>query len=349
MNENIIINPELSNKIPPLTTEEYQGLEKSIIREGCRDALILWNDTLVDGHNRYKICTEHNIEFKTIQMDFENILYAREWIIVNLFARRHLDSYQRSKLALELEDIYKKEAKNRMLSGKKTDPQQISAEGQTRDKIAKIANVSHDTIDKVKKIEAKASDEIKEQVASGELSINQGYKKINVHVGQNSGENEWYTPSNIIEAARNTMGSIDLDPATSEIANQTIKATEIFTEETNGLDKTWSGNVWLNPPYAQPLMTEFSDKLLKELSNISQACVLINNATETNWFQDLVIVSSAHCLVKGRVKFLDVNGKPGAPLQGQIILYFGSDLDKFYDNFNIFGPCGIIMTKKEAQ
>lgn len=342
----LIVNPILKNLIPTLTTEEYQGLEESIINEGCRDALVIWNSTILDGHNRYEICQKHNIEFEIIEKEFEDILYAKEWIIINQFARRNLDSYQRSKLALELENIYKEQAKEnqRLSKGKGIKGVQKSAhlKGRTRDKIAKLANVSHDTIDKVKKIEAKASDEIKEQVASGELSIHQAYKKINTHVGQNSGENEWYTPSNIIEAARLTMGSIDLDPASTELANKTIKATEIYTKEINGLDKTWNGNVWMNPPYAQPLMTEFCDKLAFELVNISQACVIVNNATETTWFQGLLDLSAAICFVKGRVKFLDPNGNEGAPLQGQIIFYFGNDTDKFKENFGTFGKCILI-------
>jgi hypothetical protein len=300
----------------------------------------------VDGHNRYEICTKHSIEFKTIQKDFENIEYAKEWIIINQFARRNLSNYQRSILALELEDIYKKEATDRMLSGKKIDPAQISAGGETRDKVAKKAGVSHDTIDKVKKIEAKASDEIKEQLASGDITINQAYKAVNTHVGQNSGENEWYTPSNIIELARLSMGSIDLDPASSDLANQTVKAQKIYTEQDSGLIATWSGNVWMNPPYAQPLMAQFSEKLILELPNINQACVLVNNATETEWLQNMMRICSAVCFIKTRVKFIDINGNAsGSPLQGQVILYFGSNLDNFYNNFNTLGICMTVQNK----
>lgn len=235
MNVEILINPKFSNLIPALTSEEYKTLETSIINDGCRDAIVLWNSTIVDGHNRFEICTKHNIDFQTIQKDFKNEEDAKEWLINNQLARRNLSNYDRSKLALKLEDIHRKEAKSRMLSGKKLDPAQISAGGETRDKIAEKAGVSHDTIAKVKKIEAKASDEIKGQLASGEITINQAYKKINTHVSQNSGENEWFTPSNIIEVARLTMGSIDLDPASCDLANQRVKAQKIYTEQDSGL------------------------------------------------------------------------------------------------------------------
>ena len=66
----IKIDPEFKNLIPPLTDEEYDGLRDSLLSEGCRDALVLWNDVLVDGHNRYEICKKHGIPFKTIQKDF---------------------------------------------------------------------------------------------------------------------------------------------------------------------------------------------------------------------------------------------------------------------------------------
>ena len=69
---NIIVDDEFKKLIPPLTAEERKGLEESILKEGCRDSLILWNNTLIDGHNRYEICTKHNIPFKTIQKDFKS-------------------------------------------------------------------------------------------------------------------------------------------------------------------------------------------------------------------------------------------------------------------------------------
>lgn len=173
------------------------------------------------------------------------------------------------------------------------------------------------------------------------------FAKGKPHVSNNSGQNEWYTPTELIELARATMGTIDLDPATSLKANETVKAEQIFTEQDNGLEYEWGGNVWLNPPYAQPLISEFSDKLISELPNINQSCVLVNNATETNWFQNMLVKSSAVCFLKGRVKFIDLDGNPsGAPLQGQAILYFGDNLKGFFENFSAVGIC-LMMMKEE--
>ncbi|MBR3747000.1 MAG: hypothetical protein IKN27_08585, partial [Selenomonadaceae bacterium] len=157
------------------------------------------------------------------------------------------------------------------------------------------------------------------------------------HVFFNSGNNEWYTPAYIIEAAREAMGTIDLDPASSDIANETVKATTYFTIDDDGLSKEWRGNIWLNPPYASGLIEKFIDKLLT--SDYTAAVVLVNNATDTEWFSKLADFADAVVFPKGRVKFLRPEGNTGAPLQGQAILYFGNDVTSFKKNFSQFGRC----------
>ena len=82
------IDPEFKNLIPPLTAEEYAGLEESILAEGCRDALILWDGILIDGHNRYEICTKHGIPFDTAEMDFPDRDAVMLWMIDQQRGRR---------------------------------------------------------------------------------------------------------------------------------------------------------------------------------------------------------------------------------------------------------------------
>lgn len=153
------------------------------------------------------------------------------------------------------------------------------------------------------------------------------------HVAFNSGNNEWYTPADIIEAARTAMGSIDFDPASSDIAQEVVKASEYYTAETDGLTKDWRGNVWMNPPYATELIGKFVDKLIEQLPHIEQAIVLVNNATETEWFGKLASKADMVCFPRSRVKFYMPDGRTGAPLQGQSILYFGRYRDGFYMAF----------------
>lgn len=176
----------------------------------------------------------------------------------------------------------------------------------------------------------------KEQPTAKE--IKQVVETGHVHVAQNSGNNEWYTPSAFIESAIDVMGGINLDPASSEIANKTVNADKFHTIDDSGLDAEWTGNIWLNPPYAQPLISDFSDKIVKEIGRFNQLIVLINNATETKWFQKIAKEADCLCFPSSRIKFIDMEGLPkGAPLQGQCFLYFGNNKDKFVSEFSKYG------------
>lgn len=169
------------------------------------------------------------------------------------------------------------------------------------------------------------------------------------HVANNSGNDEWYTPAPIIEAARATMGSIDLDPASCEVAQRNVRARSYYTAESDGLSQPWFGNVWLNPPYSSPLISRFADAvtLCFEAGEIDQACVLVNNATETGWFQLMAGAASGMCLIRGRVKFLDETGHPRkSPLQGQVVLYLGDRVAEFAAAFGDLGT--IVMPLRGA-
>ena len=178
-----------------------------------------------------------------------------------------------------------------------------------------------------------------EEVATGHKTVAEVKRDSkHPHVSHNSGNNEWYTPSEFIDAARTVMGGIDLDPASSEQANGIVGASEFYTQESDGLMQKWHGRVWMNPPYAQDLIKRFSEKLLSELQNIEQAIVLVNNATETEWFRRMLGALSAVCFPTHRIKFMDLNGEAnGAPLQGQAVLYLGMRADRFVTNFQQFG------------
>ena len=157
------------------------------------------------------------------------------------------------------------------------------------------------------------------------------------HVSHNSGENEWYTPSIFIEAARATMGGIDLDPASSEHAQRNVKAARYFTAEDDGLAQSWSGRIWMNPPYERQLVDAFITKLVSE--SVDQAVVLVNNATETDWGQTLFAACSAVCFPAKRVRFESPSGARGAPLQGQMIVYLGDNASLFREKFSGMGAC----------
>lgn len=177
----LTIDNEFKNLIPPLTPDERKGLEESILSEGCRDSLIAWHGILVDGHNRYEICEKYGLPFSVTETDFESRDAVIEWIIKNQFGRRNLPLYERARLALRLKPVIAERAKeNNRLGAEMTNTglQNSVKAVNTQQEIAKAAGVSHDTIAKVEKIEASASEETKEALRRGEMSINQAYTEV---------------------------------------------------------------------------------------------------------------------------------------------------------------------------
>jgi ParB family chromosome partitioning protein len=159
------------------------------------------------------------------------------------------------------------------------------------------------------------------------------------HVSAHTGDPEWYTPAAYIEASRRVLGEIDLDPASTRIAQKTVKAKRFFSLESDGLAQKWKGNVFLNPPYTADKVAAFVDKLCEHVSarDVSAAILLVNNATETRWFQQALRLATAICFPEGRLRFLGEDGPKGSPLQGQALLYFGKALARFGKEFGRFG------------
>ena len=102
----IVVNEELKAYIEPLTADEHEALERSILAEGCRDALVLWGNVLVDGHNRYGICQKHGLPFHTVQNPrFQSLEDVHLWMIDQHLGRRSVSDFQRGVLALRKREI----------------------------------------------------------------------------------------------------------------------------------------------------------------------------------------------------------------------------------------------------
>jgi len=193
---NLVINEELRNIIPPLTTEEREALEKSILRDGIREPLVVWGKVIVDGHNRFDICEKHGIIPELTFIDFDSIDDAKVWMIDNQMARRNLNDGQKYLLVSQKREILLEKGRQKMseavsvanqespkknpLSGlsesdkaeKKTEPHN------TRDEIAKDLNWSTGKVAQADKVFKSNDEEAKQKVMRGEISINKAYEHV---------------------------------------------------------------------------------------------------------------------------------------------------------------------------
>lgn len=175
---NITVNEDLRAYIDPLTPDEHAALERSLLTEGCRDALVLWGEVLVDGHNRYGICSKHGIPFNTVQNSrFKSIDDVHLWMIDQHLGRRSVSDFQRGVLALRKKDILA--ARVLPTPSEAATPGQQSSEPAaapdrlvTREAIAKAARISSNTISQIERIQKSATPELVEAVKSGTISIN---------------------------------------------------------------------------------------------------------------------------------------------------------------------------------
>jgi hypothetical protein len=154
-----------------------------------------------------------------------------------------------------------------------------------------------------------------------------------------TGENQWFTPEPYIKLARTVLGEIDLDPASHKLAQKVVMAGRFFSEEDDGLKQKWFGRIWLNPPYAQPQIGYFSDKMVAEMGagHVDQAIMLTHNYA---WFQKLAAAAAAICFTSGRIRFVSPFGELAAPTQGQAFFYFGVNTGKFV---SAFGATGFVV------
>lgn len=178
---NITIDKEFKSLIPALTDDEYKGLEQSILSEGCRDALVLWGDILVDGHNRYEICTKHGIAFNTVQKDFDSRDDVMLWMIDTQRARRNLNEVDSILLAQKKTAILAEKAREKQLKRLKQNRSvQMDKTEKTinvREETAKEAGVSTGTIARFEQIQKKKP-ELIDNIRKGEVTIGKAYNAI---------------------------------------------------------------------------------------------------------------------------------------------------------------------------
>jgi len=339
-------NHELANIFPMMSEEDIRSLAVDIKNNGQQESIIVYEDKILDGRNRFKAC--QLAEVLPIYENYKGDDPLSFVISLNL-KRRHLSESQKAMVAQSIanrvvgkpnsanlhDNVSLEDAAEMMNVSRRTTAtaRKVVEEGQPE--LRQAVEAGKVTVSAAKDLLNLPPEEQKYVASLNEIEIRQEVKKI--RGTQGTGQNEWYTPKEFIDGVKEVFGSIDLDPASSDIANASIQADKFFTQDDDGLSKEWFGNVWLNPPYSQPEISQFIEKLIDSLEVINQAILLTHNYTDTKWFHKAQSRCSAICFTKGRVGFLSPEGQKAAPTQGQAFFYFGKNKEKFAEVFKKFG------------
>lgn len=157
-------------------------------------------------------------------------------------------------------------------------------------------------------------------------------------INQDSGNFEWYTPLEIVYMAAEVMGGINLDPFSSEVANEDIMAHSFYHKDNNGLTHDWHGNVWMNHPFSREMNKKCIEKLVSEyeIGNMSQACCITFAATSEAWFRPLL--KYKQCFIHGRTNYYLPDGtKKKGVTKGSVVTYLGNNEEKFIKVFSKIG------------
>jgi ParB family transcriptional regulator, chromosome partitioning protein len=155
-------------------------------------------------------------------------------------------------------------------------------------------------------------------------------------------DEEWYTPKVLLDAVKAVLGTIDLDPASCDVAQLNVQARTYYTKAQDGLRSPWHGKIFLNPPYHVPVIDFFCTKLLRELDagHTTEAILLVKSITHIPWFQLVSRHAQVICFVERKRRFVHATKDGKSPVHGQALLYFGTHVQRFCE---VFEPLGRLM------
>lgn len=348
----------LADILPRMDESEYQKLLADVATNGVHEPIWLSRGKILDGRHRWLAARAANVECK-----------AREYLgtdprgfVVRLnLLRRNLDKSQLALAAAELARLPVGANQHGEISA--------ISQGDAAD----MFDISRELVGLARKVSDSGVPELKAAVQSKRLSVSAAAeltqlppeeqlaalaartaakdapKQPTPIAKKSSGSDEWYTPDWVIAMARSAMGEIDTDPASCAAANGVVNAKTHYTVADDGLSQQWSGRVWLNPPYSRELVDKFVEAVVEKYQSgqIEQACVLVNNATDTDWFHQLLGAASLMCVFKGRIRFWnELDAGASSPRQGQVLLYLGRDEERFKA---AFGSAGAVFAPARAS
>jgi len=341
---------------PLLEKEELQELAEDIKTHGLHTPIVVCDGKILDGRNRKLAC--EIVDYDPAPEDYDTYDGGDPlgYVLSLNLHRRHLNESQRAMVAASIAN---------MKQGERTDVKpSANLQNVSQANAAKRLKVSTRNVSTATKVLDKGSPEVANAVTQGKVSLNKASKVIDLpRKDQEKALNdlgnkksvpkadmdELFTPEDYIKAVKKVMGDIDLDPASCEEANKVIQASQIFTKNDDGLGQEWRGKIWINPPCSNGAAPRFAKKFVRECKNknCTEGIVLFQNSTYTAWFQDLLQISGALCLTKGRIEFGCGDETVSFP-DGQVFFYFGKNIKKFTNEFSKYGVI-VVPERKETK
>lgn len=279
------IDKEFKALIPPLSPDEYLMLEKECVDYGIRDALVVGSFpgsnglVLIDGHNRYEISKKNNLSFKEKRLDFSSREDARNWIIRNQLGRRNIPKYVRGELILRLKPVIAEKAKEQQIrksvSQKSVEQKPID----TQKELAKLAGVSHDTIHKVEKIQAEASEGTKQKLRNGDISINHAFNNLPSQRNKNivKEATRQAQKEHLEYLEEKARGTVSIESAKREKDNARLLSYETKDAITKLIQASRTTNLIITTDSLRQMLTVMSkyerDRMIGDLSSVIRTVV----------------------------------------------------------------------------
>ena len=364
-----------SEYFPSLSADEFAKLREDIRQHGQLDPIVLYDGVILDGRHRYRACLELGISPKFKQSKASNDHEALCESSSRNLSRRHMTASQQAMVCAKMLPEFEAEAKKRQ--GERTDIRanlrgcSKATGSKASEEVAELGNISARSVESAKRVIDNGVADLAAAVINGYIKVSRAeevsklepdlqlevvarvkggerasdvvreIKTGTIEALHSSNSNEWYTPSEYVEAARRVMGSIDLDPASCDQANETVNASTYYTKEDDGLSKPWFGNVWCNPPYGkeggESNQGRWTSRILGAYKSgeVDQATILVNAVTDRAWFQPFW--EHAICFVSRRIKFYSPDSKSANPTHGSAIIYLGDNIAGFKEAFRAYG------------
>lgn len=225
--KDLVIDKEFEELLPKLTPDEFDKLEKGILKNGLLDPIKIWQDPdteqwlVIDGHNRYKILKKNNIELRywcDYKILHEGELATREdvkqWMLEQQLGRRNLSEAERYEIVQKFKTVIQQKAKENQSSGGKglSNLSKVN----TRKEMAKVVGVSEGTYQKMERVMESDNDELKQKLREKKVSVDKAYQEVNNKKKQN------YTPLQQIQKIDDRLDKVDREITTLNAEKQEL-------------------------------------------------------------------------------------------------------------------------------